>query len=45
MWSEVGEKSYIPKPTLKNLRDVEGHNYPISGPVRIGPRPVLLEAR
>ncbi len=44
VWSEAGEKSYTPKPTFKNLKDLEGHASPVSGALKISPRPVLLEA-
>jgi len=45
MWTDEGEKTYTPRPSLKKLRDIEGNANPVSGPVQIGSKPILLEAQ
>jgi hypothetical protein len=45
VWNESGEKNYTPKGTLKKFRDVAGNANPISGTVKIGPKPLFLESQ
>jgi hypothetical protein len=45
VWNEFGEKSYSPKGAFKKFRDVAGNANAISGSVKIGPKPLFLEAQ
>ena len=45
VWNESGEKNYSPKGAFKKFRDVAGNSGPISGPLKIGPKPLFLESQ
>ena len=45
VWNESGEKNYSPKGAFKKFRDVAGNAGPISGPLKIGPKPLFLESQ
>jgi hypothetical protein len=45
VWNSGGEKPYAPKGTFKKLHDLDGNANMVSGPVRIGAKPILLEAQ
>jgi hypothetical protein len=45
VWNSSGEKSYTPKVAVKALHDLDGGTNGVSGAVRIGPKPVLLEGK
>ncbi|MGA8493592.1 MAG: hypothetical protein WB711_24435 [Terriglobales bacterium] len=45
VWNESGEKNYSPKGAFKKFRDVAGNSNPISGPLKIGPKPLFLESQ
>jgi hypothetical protein len=43
VWSPDSEQSYKAKPAFNRMRDLDRKVSPISGPVQVGPKPVLLE--
>ncbi len=45
VWSPDSERQYTPKASFKKFRDLEGKANAISGPFKIGPKPVLLESQ
>jgi hypothetical protein len=45
VWNSGGEKSYTPKVAAKAVHDIDGGTNGVSGAVRIGPKPVLLEGK
>jgi len=45
VWNQGGETSYTPKGAWKKFRDGEGQESTISGPVKLGPKPLLLESK
>jgi hypothetical protein len=45
VWSPDSERSYTPKPAFARMRDLDGKANPVSGPVKIGPKPMLLETQ
>lgn len=45
VWSPDSEQSYTPKATFKKMRDLDRATTQISGPIKIGPKPILLESQ
>jgi len=45
LWSADKEQSYTPKPAFTRMRDLDKKANPISGPVKVGPKPILLETQ
>lgn len=45
VWNQGGEKNYTPKATFKQMHDLDGQDSAVSGPIRITPRPVFLDAQ
>jgi hypothetical protein len=45
VWSPDSEQSYTPKPAFKRMRELDRTTNPISGPIKIGPKPILLESQ
>ena len=45
LWSPEKEQSYTPKPAFTRMRDLDRKANPISGPIKIGPKPVLLDTQ
>ncbi|HXM64779.1 MAG TPA: hypothetical protein VN950_28205 [Terriglobales bacterium] len=45
VWSPDSEQSYTPKPAFKRMRELDKQTTAVSGPVKIGPKPVLLESQ
>jgi hypothetical protein len=45
VWSPDREQSYTTKPAFTRMRDVGRNANPISGPIKVGPKPILLETQ
>lgn len=45
VWSAGGEKQYIPKPSMKKMRDLDGNVASVTGAIRLRELPVLLAAQ
>jgi hypothetical protein len=45
VWSPDREQSYTAKPAFTRMRGLDRNANPISGPIKIGPKPILLETQ
>jgi hypothetical protein len=45
VWADHDQKNYVLKASLKKMRDLDGQQSAVSGPIRIGIKPVLLESQ
>ncbi len=45
VWNVGGEKNLNLKGSFKKMRDLDGGSSAVAGPVKVGPRPVLLESQ
>jgi hypothetical protein len=44
VWSDGGTRAYTPKASLKRMHDLDGNVTPLTGGIKVSPKPVLLEA-
>ena len=41
-WADHDPRNYTPKSPLKRMRDIDGNESAVSGPIKVGAKPVLL---